>query len=259
MKNLELIIFENDADKAQSYIDLGVNSCLVDFEVMGKDLRQLGFDTEINPGTLDDLSGIAGIEGSKTWCRINRYGDHTKKEIEAVIGHGAKVVVLPMVKTLSEVDSFIRLINQRCEAAIMIETVEAAEISRGFNGLPIDYVYFGLNDYAISKGNPSIFHAVADGSVEKVRSNIFSAKFGIAGATSVKRGYPIPSEMIIEELERLECDLTFLRRSFKRDLENESASEILNGIQLYWETCCKRSQEKRHSDHLAFIKAVYAL
>lgn len=253
---LDLILFENDPELARVHLEAGVRSFMIDLEVLGKDLRQLGFDTEIRPGTLDALSAISSIDGATTWCRVNRFGEHTGEEIEAVIEAGADVILLPMAESMAEVDAYVGLVGQRCRAAVMIETQVLAEVSPDLRELPLNYAFFGLNDFAISRGGGSIFNALADGSVERVRKALPDIGFGVGGLTDIRRGSPIPSARLLEEMERLQCDFTFLRRSFRRDSKVTSPEEIVSGINQYWMECSKRTEAQRKTDHEQLVSLI---
>ena len=253
---LELVLFENDATRIKHHLDSGLSSFLIDLEILGKDLRQLGFNTEIRPGTLEDLRAIAAQSAAKVWCRLNRFGSHTPEEVNLVLAAGADVVMLPMITTISEVATFIDLVGQRCEIGLMIETLDGVRLAPKLSRLSIDYVFFGLNDFAISRGGGSIFQALLDGSVEKVRQAIPDIRFGVGGLTDLRQGHPIPSFRLLEEINRLGCDFTFLRRSFRKDSESVPASEIVQGIQSYWQQCSLRSDTQRRQDHDALATLV---
>jgi len=246
---IDLVLFENDPESARTNLNAGIGSFLIDTEVLGKDLRQLGFDTEIRPGTMADLQSISAIPKATCWCRINHYGKHTRAEVHTAIRAGADVILLPMVKTTSEIEGFLEIIDQQCQAAIMLETVEGAASAEGLRSLPVDHVFFGLNDFAISRGGGSIFKALVDGSVESVRQALPEVRFGVAGLTDINQGFPIPSARILEELERLRCDFTFLRRSFRRDAKSAGAKPIVAGIRDYWAKCSMRTDLQRTEDH----------
>jgi hypothetical protein len=255
-QTIELVLFENDFNTIQGHIDSGITSFIVDLEFVGKNMRQLGFDTEIRPGTIDDLRKISSIPNIKVWSRINQYNDYTPSEVESVIASGAQIILLPMVTTLDEVVSFIELVNNRSEVAIMIETKEGAALAADLRDIPIDYVFFGLNDFAISRGSGSIFNALADGSVEQVRQGMPDFRFGFGGLTDLRRGFPIPSSYLLEEMSRLRCNFTFLRRSFMRDCKEVPPKVIVEAIQNYWYECSLRTEEHRHRDHAKLVTTI---
>jgi len=254
--NIELVLFENDAGNVPSHLDQGVFQFMVDMEVLGKDVRQLGFDTEIRPGTMENIRAISAIPGTVVWARLNHYGEHTASEVESAILAGANILLLPMVVSFEEVVKFISHINKRCKAGIMIETLQAAAAADQLNSLALDYAFFGLNDFAISRGGGSIFRALVDGTVQNVCNALPDVRFGVAGLTDINKGYPIPCKRIVEELSRLGCDFTFLRRSFRKDSMDVPTAEILAGIYTYWHQCLQRTPVERERDHAALGKLV---
>jgi 2-keto-3-deoxy-L-rhamnonate aldolase RhmA len=255
--DLKLVLFENDPVQALKFAACGINAFMIDLEIMGKDLRQLGFDTEIRPGTQDNLAAIANLPDVEAWCRLNRFGEHTRHELESSLVSGAKVILLPMATTVQEVEKFVRMVDQRAKPGIMIETVEGAAMASSLADLPLDCVFFGLNDFAISRGGGSIFKALADGSVETVRNALPKVSFGVAGLTSLDRGVPIPSHRLLEEIHRLGCSFTFLRRSFRRDALDLDAATMVQQIQDYWQTCSLRSLEQKSRDHQALLELIH--
>ncbi|RYD92868.1 MAG: aldolase, partial [Sphingomonadales bacterium] len=146
--------------------DSGITSFLVDLEVMGKDHRQLGFDTDISPGDFDALRAMAAIPAIKRWCRINSFGPWSRQEIETSIACGADILILPMVRDAPTIEAFLRMIDSRCRSCVMLETREAVSLAKELDGLAVDYAYFGLNDYRIDMGNPSLFDPIRDGTIE---------------------------------------------------------------------------------------------
>jgi hypothetical protein len=253
-ENLELVLFENDLKSARRHIQCGIGSFLVDLELVGKDIRQLGFDTEINAGTMDDIRALSEISQARVWCRLNRFGTYTACEVEEAIVSGAAVLILPMATSLQEVRDFLSLIGSRCESCIMIETRESVRFAPELESMPIDSVFFGLNDYAICRGSRNIFEAIENGTVESVIRAMPTKRSGFGGLTHMSLGSPVPSAKLLEELCRLDCKFTFLRRSFRRDSQKIDPSQIVLGINNYWQACKSRSSDKTAEDHQEFIK-----
>ena len=253
-ENLELVLFENDYQSALRHIQCGIASFLVDLELIGKDTRQLGFDTEINPGTMGDVKALSKIAQARVWCRLNRFGSHTASEVEQAIANGAAVLILPMVTTIQEVNDFLTQIGSRCESCIMIETPEGVRLAPELEKMPIDSIFFGLNDYAISTESRNIFKAIENGTLETVIRATSAKRSGFGGLTHMSLGSPVPSAMLLEELSRLDCKITFLRRSFRRDSHKIDPSQIVLSINNYWRACKLRSPDKISEDHQQFIK-----
>jgi len=252
---LELMLFVSDANSARSALAHGFDHFLVDFENHGKEVRQQGYDTEIAPATLDDLRAVAAVEACDAWCRINGPGLNTAQEVEHAIGAGAQGIFLPMVESAGEVEAFLRLVDGRCAAGILIETLSGFESARDMAGLPLERVYFGLNDFAISRGGGSIFKALLDGSVERMREVFAGQKFGFGGVTAIDSGYPVPAKYLLQEMARLNCDFSFLRRSFRRDIAQRDPRVVVSDIQDYWRYCRNRDAATAGRDR-ASLEAV---
>lgn len=234
---LELMLFLNDENSARNAFAHGLSHFLVDFESRGKEARQQGYDTEIAPATLDDLRSVAAVAGGTTWCRIDRPGAKTALEIDNAIHAGADGIFLPMVQSAGEVEDFLRQVDGRCATGILIETQSGFDSAREIAALPVDRVYFGLNDFAISRGGGSIFKALLDGSVERMREVFSRPKFGFGGVTAIDSGHPVPAKCLLQEMARLGCDFSFLRRSFRRDTAQRDPRAVVSAIEDYWRQC----------------------
>ena len=199
---------------------------MIDWEQIGKDERQEVADTEINRDTIEDLQRVRAATPARILCRINPIGEGAVDEIEAAVSAGADEVLVPMVRAPADVEAALDHARGRVGVGILVETVDAVECASELAALPVSRVYLGLNDLAIERGSPSIFSAVLDGTVERVRAAT-RAPFGFAGMTLPDAGDPIPCRLIAAELARLRCDFTFLRRSFRRDIAGRDlATEV---------------------------------
>ena len=108
---------------------------------------------------------------------------------------------------------------------------------------PLSRVYVGLNDLAIDRRSPSIFSAILDGTVERVR-RASRVPFGFAGLTLPDAGYPIPCRLLAGELVRLDCDFTFLRRSFRRDVAGKVLGDEVARMHDTLDLAAARSPEE---------------
>jgi len=196
-----------------------VEGIVVDWEVEGKRRRQAGADTEINADTVEDLRRVRSWVDTRVRviCRINPPGELTQRELEAAISAGADEVLVPMVRSSAELERVIEAAGGLCGVGTLIETTEAVEHVRELANLPLSRVYVGLNDLAIERRTHSIFGAVEDGTVERVRREV-DRPFGFAGLTAPERGDPIPCRLLIGEMARIRSSFSFLRRSYKRDV-----------------------------------------
>jgi hypothetical protein len=239
-----LILFSTCPAFIRQAVAAGVDAVLIDWEYSGKERRQASADTQINHDTVDDLRRVRACTDAHVICRINGRGEAmtgevrqtieaeagepplAADEIEQAIGSGADELLLPMVRSVEEVELVLDQVAGRCGVGILIETVEAVELVEELARLPLSRVYVGLNDLAIERKSQNIFIPLIDGTLERIRRP-FHVPFGFGGLTLPDRGYPIPCRLLIGELARLDCDFSFLRRSFHADIRGrDQAVEV---------------------------------
>lgn len=250
-----LLLFSTDPVFIRQAVGSGVDGIVVDWECIGKEERQTSADTQINHDTLDDLRRVRACTNALVVCRINNYSATITEEIEQAIEAGADEILLPMVRTVEEVEAVLDQVRSRCGVGILIETVAAVEIADRLARLPLSRVYVGLNDLAIERKTPNIFTAVADGTVERIRRS-FRVPFGFGGLTLPDRGDPIPCRLLIGEMTRLQCDFSFLRRSFYRDMRGRDVAIEVPRIRAAVRAAVGRSPEERARDQAELHVAI---
>lgn len=251
----ELCLFSADPLLARAAAEAGIDSIIVDWENKGKESRQAGFDTQINHQTIDDLIAVRSHTDARVICRINAIGEHSEQEIHAAVIHGADEILIPMVRTVEEVELALQLAGKRIKVGILIETNAAIEIAEELSQLPLSRIYIGLNDLAIENHDHNIFTPLADGRLERVRS-LVSVSFGFGGLTLPTHGHPIPCHLFMEEMMRLGCQFTFLRRSFLKDIQGKNLSHAIRQIREGLEMARNRSEFEEYSDHKLLVQAI---
>lgn len=201
----------------------GVDWIFLDMEFIGKDARQGGLDTVQNHHTVNDIANIkAAVKKAKVLVRVNpihkALPDYpsSKDEIDASIAAGADILMLPFFKTVEEVKEFIRLVDGRAKALLLMETVEAANLLDEILEVPgIDMIHLGLNDMHLELGMKFMFELLANGTVEKLGNKI-KAKgipFGFGGIATLDGG-ALPGSMVLKEHVRLGSSMVIVSRSF---------------------------------------------
>ena len=155
---LKLMYITNSPDIALIAEAAGVDRIFVDMEYIGKDIRQHGMDTVQHHHTLEDLASVrAVVTRSKVLVRCNPIHEATAlyldsaTEIDSIIASGAAIIMLPYFKTVTEVRTFLSLVNGRARTCLLVETPEAVENIREILDLPgVDEVFIGLNDLSSS-------------------------------------------------------------------------------------------------------------
>ena len=256
--NFELLVFTADPLQAQLVTAAGADAVIIDWENQGKDHRQSGADTQINADTPADLRRVRQAISAPIICRINGPGPSLLAEIETAIQCGVDELLLPMVRHHEEVLQFLDAINGRCRAGILIETPQAVALAPQLGTLPLHRIYVGLNDLAIARRSPTIFSALADGTVDSLRPHIHT-RFGVAGLTRPEGGNPIPSAALTGEIVRLRASFSFLRRSFWRDTVDRDLSTEITSIRQALALAAQRTPAQIHQDRLQFLQSIESL
>lgn len=226
---MDLYLFTTDVSYAREALSAGIDGLVVDWEHLGKHQRQASADTEINHDTFEDLIRLRRSLDAPILVRIHSAGESSAREVEAAIEGGATEILLPMVRRVEDVLQILDLTRGRCGLGILVETSEAVDLAADLCRLPLTRVYVGLNDLSIDRGHSSIFTSVVDGTVEAVRRTCGRA-FGFGGLTHPDEGLPIPCRLLIDEMVRLQCSFSFLRRSFRRDARHHGVAEVVRAL-----------------------------
>lgn len=248
--SIGLYLFTVDASLARRAEQAGVMAAVVDWESKGKEGRQLGADTEVNCDTANDLFELSGIAGLKRCCRINGFGASTAEEVERAIHNGAGELLLPMVEAVSDVEAYLRMIDGRVGAGILVETVAACELADELASLNLDLVYVGLHDLSLQRKDPRLFMPLLDGTIDRLRESFGETRFGFGGLTVLEGGSPIPCRVLLSEMARLGCDFSFLRRSFKREIVDLDLEVEVNRLQQACQALRRRSVADAERDRL---------
>lgn len=240
-----------------------VGGVIVDWEVQGKGRRQasararIGVSTTFLPDSAEDLAEVAALSAVPVHCRLNAWGSESPAELESAIAGGADEILLPMVRRREDVVAAIDAARGRVGVGILVETQDAVTCVEELARLPISRVYIGLMDLALDRGARSIFAAMVDGTVERVR-DAFTVPVGVGGLTVPNGGDPIPAPLLASELVRIDADFSFLRRSFLRDAAADPAKGVRE-IKAMVAVLKIRSEGETRRDRSLFLEQVAAL
>lgn len=201
----------------------GVDRIFIDMEYIGKQDRQGGMDTVQNHHTIDDIRHIRSVvTKSEVLVRVNPIHEKTSEytssdeEIRQAIGAGADIIMLPMYRSLEEVERFLSIVNGNAKTMLLCETTEAANIMSEVVAMPeVDEIHIGLNDLHLARKKKFMFELLADGTVESLANIIRPSDktFGFGGIARIGYG-TLPAEKIIAEHYRLGSRMAILSRSF---------------------------------------------
>lgn len=214
---MDLLLFTVDPFWGRDVVTAGAAGIVVDWERRGKARRQQGENTQINQDTPEDLTRMRAATDGLLVCRINGYGPWTPGEVDDAVARGADEILLPMVRTVEEVDRTLDLVAGRCGLGILVETQDAVDRSADLARRPLSRIYVGLNDLRIDRRSTELFRPLVDGTVDAVRATV-EQPFGVGGLTLPGGGFPVSADLLAAELVRMSTDFTFLRRSFTADM-----------------------------------------
>lgn len=220
---LKLMYVTNRPEIAQIAERNGVDWIFVDMEFIGKDARQGGLDTVKNHHTVKDVARIKQcITKAEILVRVNPIHEimsdyfSSEDEINAAIGAGADIIMLPFFKTVQEVKKFITYVNGRAKTCLLLETPEAALLLDEIVEIEgIDMIHIGLNDLHLALGKKFMFELLADGIVDRLSAKI-KAKgipFGFGGIATLHGGL-LSGVKVLREHYRLGSSMVIVSRSF---------------------------------------------
>lgn len=229
---LNLMYITNRPDIARIAENAGVDWIFVDMEFIGKDNRQGGLDTVQNHHTIDDIRKVkSAVNIAKVLVRINPIHEvyhgymDSKEEIEAAIGAGADIIMLPFFHTVQEVEIFTTIIKEaslkhgrvgNVKTCLLLETPAAAILIDDILNVPgIDMIHIGLNDLHLAMGMKFMFQLLTDGIVDQLAKKICSKgiPFGFGGIANLNGG-ALPGSYVLKEHYRLGSSMVIIGRSF---------------------------------------------
>ena len=227
--SLRLMYITNNPDVALIAEKNGVDRVWIDLETLGKEERQKGMNTVKSNHKISDIAVLSKVlTKSELLVRTNPWNENSVEEIEKVISAGANRIMLPMWKSLSEVDCFLRTINKRVSTTLLLETKEAVECLDEVLLHPLlDEIHIGLNDLHLSYGLTFLFEPLSSGMVEKLSKKMKDAgvSFGFGGIAKIGEGM-LPAERVIMEHYRLGSTRAILSRSFCNAEEITDLAEV---------------------------------
>ncbi len=220
---LKLLLITNDPTFAAFAVQQGVDRVFVDLEVLGKHERQGHRDTLISSHSLADAAKVrSALGGGELLVRLNPVHPGSEAEIDGAIAAGADLVMLPMFKTLAEVERVAHRIAGRCRFVPLVETPAALDLVPALTRTKgVDELYLGLNDLHMGLGRDFMFELLIDGTVERFADACRSAgtPFGFGGVARVDEGL-VSGRLVLSEHARLGSSSVILSRTFHRSSQN---------------------------------------
>lgn len=263
---LKLMYITNNPQVAVIAQKYGVDRVWVDLETLGKEERQGHIDSVKSHHYIEDIEKIVPfLNKSEMLVRVNPLNAGSEKEINAVIAAGADLIMLPMWKSVEDVQKFLDIVNKRCKTVLLLETKEAVECLDAVLALGgIDEIHIGLNDLHLSYKLDFMFELLANGTVESICKRISKSQipYGFGGIARLGGG-ELPAEKIIQEHYRLGSTRAILSRSFCNAQQYSTIEEIddvfaqnMKMLRDYEMQLDKQSQEDFERNRQSVVKIV---
>lgn len=263
---LKLMYITNRPSVAKIAEKAGVDRIFVDMEYIGKEARQKKMNTVKSAHTAKDVENIArALGGGELLVRVNPIHENSEREIKEVIDCGADRIMLPMYKSLSEVERFLHFTDGKVKTTLLAETPSACEIMEQTAGISeVDEIHIGLNDLHLALGKKFMFELLADGTVETLAAKIKPSgkPFGFGGIARIGYGM-VPAEYIIKEHYRIGSSAAILSRCFGDVYKMEDLSEVeslfnteIKRIRLVEEDASRMSETQAEANRLEVIERV---
>ena len=235
--SLRLMYITNRPEIAEIADRTGVDRIFIDMEYIGKEKRQAGLDSVKSHHTIADIVSVRKVlKNAELLVRINPLHkataeyDSSQVEINAAIDAGADVIMLPMYRTLGDVEEFLHIVNGRAKTQLLAETPDACSIMNRVVLIPeVDEIHLGLNDLHLAYHKKFMFELLADGTVDRICNVIkqTNKKFGFGGIARIGYGM-LPAEYIIKEHYRIGSTCAILSRTFCNANKVQELSVINN-------------------------------
>jgi len=253
---IDLFLFTNQLNTALDAEKAGIDSIIIDCEHKGKIVRQQGYDIEINDNKLSDIKKLSSSLNIPVTVRLNSWKMGAKQEVDLAIENGASIIMLPMADTVLEVEAFLKAVKNRVKTIIQIETPQLVNDLSAFSQLSWDYAYIGLNDLMIAYGYRHLWEPLINGLASGICESLKGRKYGLGGTTIVGGGFPIQSNLLLHEYVRLGCSLSFLRRSFSREILDRAMTEEISLIRQFIKVSSKRGANAVETDRVCLLDSI---
>ena len=237
---LVLTLWTSDPALARRADAAGIERIGPDLERLGKAERQDGLGTWISEHREDDLPRVRdALADAALFARANPVHDGTEAEVERLLGHGVRVLMLPMFEAPDEVRRFVAAVRGRARVVLLLETAAAAGAAGAIASLRgVDEVHVGLNDLTLALGMPNRFATLGSRRLERVCAAIRAAgrPLGVGGlGRPDDRSLPVAADLVYASLARLGATRALVSRSFLADGEAEDLGRAVDAARTRME------------------------
>ena len=246
--DIVLTLFTNDPALAGAADRAGVDRVGIDMERIGKAGRQQHLATWISDHVETDLAALEPmLQRAQLFARCNPVHPESAAEIDRLVDVGVKVIMLPFFKTVADAERFIRLVDERAQPVLLVETAESAAAITDVCRIPgVTEIHIGLNDMRLSLGWPSHFHVLVSDFLVNICAVIREAghRLGVGGVGRVgDNDLPVPTDLVSAQMVRLRAAATLVSRSFFRAPMPGDMDAEFRKLRTWFDECAAKPDE----------------
>jgi hypothetical protein len=260
-RDVVLTLWTDDPALAARADAAGVDRVGVDLERLGKAERQSGLGTWISAHAEHDLAALTPVLAhAAPFARVHPVNPDSAREVDAVIGLGARVLMLPMVATADDASRFVALVGGRAEVVLLVERREALEALPRLAAIEgVDEVHVGLNDLALSIGYASRWQVLSGNRLCDAGAIVRAAgkRFGFGGiGRAGDDTLPIPSDLVYAEYARTGATAALLARAFASDADLAVEVRRARARLRHWQQADAATLDAAHAELEARVAAL---
>jgi hypothetical protein len=260
-----LTLFTNDPGLARRADAAGIDRVGPDLEKLGKTGRQDPRSAWISDHVVHELPGVGkALRNAKLFARTNPLNPDSRREIEELLDLGVRVLMLPMFRSVREVEQYVGLVDGRAEVSLLVETAGAVHNIREIVKVPgIGEIHVGLNDLHLDLGMRSHFEVLVSPLMSEVAECVRDAglPFGFGGVGRVDdASLRVRSELVYPQYPFLGATRALVSRVFlgpdPRSVDLTAAVSAFRRAMSYW---AGQSREQLRQAHQALARRVAEL
>ena len=243
--SVELYALTDDVATALNFEAAGVTRVFLDLETLGKDARQPGGNTVISHHRLNQIERIRNqLTTSDLIVRIDPLNPKTGRQVSRVLDQGADAVMLPMFRTMDEVERVAELVKDKAALVPLCETPESLLLIKQLCSInEVTDLHIGLNDLHLAREDRFMFEIFLEDSWAAIFEQA-TKPIGFGGISTLHAGV-VPGRLVMAEHAARNSNGVILSRSFIASATNLNAAirdmmkwrdELLNDPSMLQET-----------------------
>jgi hypothetical protein len=234
----------------------GIDRIGVDIEHIGKKLRQEHITSWVSDHSVSDLPLSRPVTTrAALFARCNPINQGSAEEIRGLLDSGVSVIMLPYFKCVQEVETFVRMVDDRAITVLLVETKEAAAVMTDLCRIDgVKEIHIGLNDMGLSLGWFSPFQVLISDFLMRLCEPVLDAGLRLGVGKVGRVGdytLPIPSDSVIAQLPRLGASAALISRCFFNNAASIDLSHEITALRQRLDFFASQTKSLQESERTA--------